>query len=315
MRVFKLLWLLAAAALAAPSSQSEEDISYVRVTLQQHKTNSEKEILVIDTSTSDILASACSLALDTGAFADFSIVADVGLNGNGSIIAGPSTFTVHENVEHSGGIICYRMYDEYESLLLHLRPVAESTHIMDTLPIPFSQENLTQPAHEGELEQRQISPCSMWYPATKLVGDGDPHQNYYHKQLSENLDCGDLDECAVSASTSKSYTIGWTATANVGQWISGGFAVEQNWETGSAYECTGHAHQTICLWYKTAHTAYTVRNGQFNQCTGFNPNDDDSFIMTSPNKGNKGGLHYCVTGYCRSQGQGYWSDYAPAGGP
>lgn len=131
----------------------------------------------------------------------------------------------------------------------------------------------------------------------------------------ENLDCGDLDECAVSASTSKSYTIGWTATANVGQWISGGFAVEQNWETGSAYECTGHAHQTICLWYKTAHTAYTVRNGQLNQCTGFNPNDDDSFIMTSPNKGNKGGLHYCVTGYCRSQGQGYWSDYAPAGGP
>lgn len=214
MRVFKLLWLLAAAALAAPSSQGEEDISYVRVTLQQHKTNSEKEILVIDTSTLDILASACSLTLDTGAFADFSIIADVGLNGNGSIIAGPSIFTVHENVEHSGGITCYRMYDEYESLLvcddvpvssmvqlsrigengrsacfsepdkLHLRPVAKSTHIMDTLPIPFSQKNFTHPAHEGELEQRQISPCSMWYPATELVGDGDPHQNYYHKQLS-----------------------------------------------------------------------------------------------------------------------------------
>lgn len=46
---------------------------------------------------------------------------------------------------------------------------------------------------------------------------------------------------------------------------------------------------TICVWYNTAHTAYTVQNWQDNASTG-NPD-----VMFSPkNKHNDGKSYYCV---------------------
>lgn len=67
---------------------------------------------------------------------------------------------------------------------------------------------------------------------------------------------------------------------------------------------------TICVWYNTAHTAYTVQNWQDNASTG-NPD-----VMFSPkNKHNDGKSYYCVVGTCRSMGQGYWDKSGPAGGP
>ena len=78
MRILKLsltLFLaLTAAALAAPSPYTQEH-KYARVTVQQHKITSETQILVKDSSTGDIIGSACSNALTTGAFSDFGIVA------------------------------------------------------------------------------------------------------------------------------------------------------------------------------------------------------------------------------------------------
>lgn len=127
--------------------------------------------------------------------------------------------------------------------------------------------------------------------------------------------CGSAPTCSVGALQSKSYTIGWTASANAAAWISGGFAVQQSWTTGLNYGCTGHAYDTVCLWYNTAHTAYTVENGLYNQCTGFNPSNTGNFVMFSPNQNNKGGQFYCVIGTCRSQGQNYWDKSGPAGGP
>ncbi|PYH66916.1 uncharacterized protein BO88DRAFT_445315 [Aspergillus vadensis CBS 113365] len=281
-----LFLAVTAAALAAPSPYTQEH-KYARVT---------------DSSTGDILGSACSNALTTGAFSDFGIVADVGPNGDGNITAGPSTFVVHEDPQ---------MYNDYESFVR----AAETIHVVDTFPVPGSQANSTSAVSMSNLEQRQTGACSQWSPATRKVGDGDPHQNYWRKQLSENLDCGDADHCTVGASQSKSYTIGWTATADASQWISGGFAVQASWTTGLDYQCTASSHQTVCIWYNTAHTAYTVQNGPYNLCTGFNPNNGAGFVMFSPNQNNKGGGYYCVIGTCRSQGQYYWDKSGPAGGP
>ncbi|GAA90425.1 hypothetical protein AKAW_08539 [Aspergillus luchuensis IFO 4308] len=310
MKILKISLTLFLAITAAPSPYTQE-YKYAQVTVQQQKITSEKQILVKDSSTGDILGSACSNALNTGAFSDFGIVADVGPNGDGNITAGPSTYVVHEDPQYSGGITCYRMYNDYESFVR----AAETIHVADTFPVPHAKANSTSAVYTSNLEQRQTGTCSQWSPATRKVGDGDPHQNYWRKQLSENLDCGSADHCTVGASQSKSYTIGWTATADASQWISGGFAVQASWTTGLDYQCTASSHQTVCIWYNTAHTAYTVQNGLYNVCTGFNPNNGAGFVMFSPNQNNKGGGYYCVIGTCRSQGQNYWDKSGPAGGP
>ncbi|GLA34900.1 hypothetical protein AnigIFM63309_009082 [Aspergillus niger] len=104
MMILRFSLTLAATASVAPSLHTREDLKCVRVTRQQHKITSEKQIVVKDSSIEDIFGSACSNALTTGVFADFGIVADVGPNGDGNITAGPSTFSVHEDFQYSGGI-------------------------------------------------------------------------------------------------------------------------------------------------------------------------------------------------------------------
>ena len=153
--------------------------------MQQHKITSEKQIVVKDSSTEDIFGSACSNALITGMFADFGIVADVGPNGDGNVTAGPFTFSVHENPQYSGGITCYRMYNDNESSMVcddiplpstvQLDPVkvddispcfsdqvdmtlqraAEAVHVMDTFPMPRREANSPDAVSMRNLEQQQ----------------------------------------------------------------------------------------------------------------------------------------------------------------
>ncbi|GFF54633.1 hypothetical protein IFM61392_00874 [Aspergillus lentulus] len=59
------------------------------------------------------------------------------------------------------------------------------------------------------------------------VGDGNPGQNYGRKQLSENMNCRSAQSCSVGSQQSKSYTIGWTASASAAGWIPGGFSVTE----------------------------------------------------------------------------------------
>ncbi|RDH22323.1 hypothetical protein M747DRAFT_369046 [Aspergillus niger ATCC 13496] len=193
-----------------------------------------------------------------------------------------------------------------------LQRAAETVHVMDTFPMPRREANSTDAVSMRNLEQRQTGACRMWSPAKESWRRRSPSELLAE---TENLDCGSAHYCTVGASQSKSYTVGWTATADASQWISGGFAVQASWTTGLDYQCTASSHQTVCIWYNTAHTAYTAQNGLYNVCTGFNPNNDAGFVMFSPNQNNKGGGFYCVIGTCRSQGQNYWDKSGPAGGP
>ncbi|EHA24750.1 hypothetical protein ASPNIDRAFT_40671 [Aspergillus niger ATCC 1015] len=166
-----------------------------------------------------------------------------------------------------------------------LQRAAETVHVMDTFPMPRREANSTDAVSMRNLEQRQTGACRMWSPAK---------ESWRRRSPSELL----------------AETVG-----HASQWISGGFAVQASWTTGLDYQCTASSHQTVCIWYNTAHTAYTAQNGLYNVCTGFNPNNDAGFVMFSPNQNNKGGGFYCVIGTCRSQGQNYWDKSGPAGGP
>lgn len=171
-------------------------------------------------------------------------------------------------------------------------------------------------------------------PTTSKVGDGNPHQNYYHKQVSETMDCGGRPDCSVTKSTS--YTQGWIAgisvtgpkiplsgggeggkglsSIDVLSWITGGFDVIKTYTTGTSYTCPSDGVDTVCIWWNVAYTAYTVEATAPSWC---GVPKVGPYIMWSPNNNDGGGGPYCVRGarYCRAQGQGYWVDSGRAGGP
>ncbi|KAJ5601795.1 hypothetical protein N7510_011329 [Penicillium lagena] len=127
------------------------------------------------------------------------------------------------------------------------------------------------------------------------------------------MGCGAAPSCTVGETESVSYTIGFSATATVDEWLTGGFDVSVSWTTGNTYSCTGASGDTVCVWYNTAHTAYTVENVEY-YCGGPEP-PGPPFVLFSPNSDNVGGGYYCVVGTCRSQGSQYWDYSGPAGGP
>lgn len=130
----------------------------------------------------------------------------------------------------------------------------------------------------------------------------------------ENINCGAAAGCSVGYERSISYSIGFSVSATVSSWINGGFDVSKSWTTGNQYTCNGNTRDTVCIWYNTAHTAYTVRNYDYNQCTGSAARG--KAVIHSPNAGNRGGGYYCVVGAsCINRGSSYWDRNGRAGGP
>ncbi|KAJ5612751.1 hypothetical protein N7510_005945 [Penicillium lagena] len=333
-------------ALAVP--HDKQKAQKVDVMIQQIKATSEMDITVVSQESSQVLGHACSNILNSGAFAEKPITATLDKNGAGTLAVGNQMYIVNENPETSGGITCHRTYNDVESFILcavplptslPLTPVSngEKASCFNSGNIPSLQAafrtilaqnkapetettNIVQ-RNEMPMHKRQ-APCGQWSSSTQIVGDGDPHQNYLHTQLSvsvlqnlENVNCGEASSCTVGQSESISYTIGWTASATAFEWLTGGFSVSVSWTTGDTYSCTGSSNDTVCVWYNTAHTAYTVQNGAYNDCTGFSPSGS-TLIMRSPNSNNVGGGYNCIIGTsCSSQGANYWDYNGPAGGP
>jgi hypothetical protein len=167
------------------------------------------------------------------------------------------------------------------------------------------------------LFQHSTPPASRRHPNsakknTARVGDGNPHQNYFYIQVSETNTCSGGSDCSVAHTTSE--TIGWTASMGGAQWISGGFAVSESWTIGNSYSCSAHPGETVCVWHKVAHTAYTVQN-VFVGSTCLGTEDTSDYILFSPNTNNVGGGYYCVVGSCRNYMDSYWVKDGRAGGP
>ncbi|KAH7129219.1 hypothetical protein EDB81DRAFT_661255 [Dactylonectria macrodidyma] len=299
----------------------------VQIVWRLEKSSNISALSVYNVASGDLLAETCGSLLEADVPIDFSAVNQ---NGLGNFTVGDESFLVHSNADFSGGPECSKTFNP-DLAVVHCSKVtwsakkyskgdasecfedADSYTVFNTI----RRRDQTHEMHargapeSSDLEERQY--CS-WNERSDLVGDGNPHQNFWHKQLSETISCSNAQSCSVGSLQSKSYTIGWSADASAAGWLSGGFSVSTSWTTGNTYTCTGGPGETLCIWYNTAHTAYTVQNVMYNTC-GTSYTSSGPFVMYSPNENNRGGGYYCVIGTCRSQGDNYWDKTGRAGGP
>ncbi|KAI8237974.1 hypothetical protein K4K57_002919 [Colletotrichum sp. SAR 10_99] len=336
---------LLSSALAAPAltRHDEPQLQQVQVVYQKCDTATSIEVF----SGGTVVAEACSNTLDTGSFAALPITFAVDRTGAGTVTVGSTTYKIHEKKEISGGIVCGRLFDGGESVVscdiavpasmafqslskrhecipggettmaraLRIRNPEQELQTRYIAPIPF----LTSVETDTNTDNREIGKRQGCYPQkwTELVGDGNPHQNYYHSQITENNECG-LATCSTGTETSKSVSVGWSVETggSISEWITGGFSVSVSWSAAVSQGCETEPGNTVCQWYRTAHTAYTVRAGTTNTCS-FIRSLSSPMVLRSPNTNNAGGGYYCVVGaqFCRSLGSAYWDFNGRAGGP
>ncbi|KAF5660150.1 hypothetical protein FHETE_9123 [Fusarium heterosporum] len=335
----------------------------VKVIWHHDKADQKPMLSVYDESDKLIAQSCSSLIQGSPHTIDFSDVDD---NGFGNFTVGDTKFKAHSKPDISGGPVCTKKYDARVAVVectgIDFTPGADAPmddaedchdHDVKLRMRFFTSRNRVRAVEAIEnrpllksrhLNERAPQDCSF-LTQTSVIDDGNPHQNYYDKQLSENINCGNAAGCTVGEMNSKSFTVSWSLGAsgiNAYEWISAGFAVEEQWTTGSNYECNGDPGDTVCIWYNTAHTACrwhspyhlcpsgasleyannvglidTVHNVSHDTCdihSGWVP-DSDPFVMKSPNSSNRGGGYYCVVGSCRAQGDAYWDESGRPGGP
>ncbi|KAF2828371.1 hypothetical protein CC86DRAFT_465212 [Ophiobolus disseminans] len=320
------IFALAAAATAA-------DVSVV---WRHEKVSGSTSLTVHSSNDNKVLAKTCGNTIGS---LDF----HVDEHGAGTFTTGGTTFAIQTTPQN--GVSCNRIYNGDVAVVectnvkldvpenaalsadcfhdetakesfraLKSRSVALSARSMN-IPSPSEHANAPPAPNSFRLRGRQVPGSCGPNPGFELTGNGNPHQNYFHKQLSENIFCGASPSCLVGQSKSESFSIGFSTSGSADGWFSAGFDVQKSWTTGNDYQCYGAAGDTVCVWYNTAHTAYTGRPYTVNSCDPGRRIYRKEIIMKSPNKANRGGGYYCVVGTCRAQGDGYWDDSGRAGGP
>ncbi|EAT81080.2 hypothetical protein SNOG_11372 [Parastagonospora nodorum SN15] len=175
----------------------------------RYERSSGRTALEIQGADKAVLAESCSSKIGS---LDFS---NLEQDGRGFFTVGDKKFEVLSNPED--GPVCTRIYDEAiavvectgvdydvpesaatsaEDCFFHednkaafrtLKSRSENLHLVGA-PV---EKPVMPPFHSRILGSRQA--CMFSQYNTKLVGDGNPHQNYLHKQLSSSFDsaCGD----------------------------------------------------------------------------------------------------------------------------
>lgn len=202
--------------LAAPASNKAlTDKQELKIVY--HKADSNITVQVL--SNGSLVGQSCSSSLSSGSFEKLPIVFDVDERGSGNVTVGDSTYMIHENATYSGGIVCGRMFNRAEAAVsctvavpadFPLQPLSKldiaecipnarnslaKTIQLATSPLPdpmdagHSRRSIGPPGwHDPDTTPRPFKdpPCSDPSPpgTTQRDGDGDPHQNYYHLQLS-----------------------------------------------------------------------------------------------------------------------------------
>lgn len=190
-------------ALTLPSN-SEVSGNKSELTIVYHRFRS--NITVEALSSGKLVGQACSSSLISGNFAHLPIIFDVNKRGSGNLTVGPSTYRIHEDIKHSGGIICGRTYNNFGAVVscivtvpaeLPLQSLSEpeiTKCILDDFygyglakAFRAATRTLSGPTDAGQAKIVPVEPpipkCSKSY-TTEALGDGDPHQNYYGIQLS-----------------------------------------------------------------------------------------------------------------------------------
>ena len=94
------------AAFATPFLQRTQTVNVV---LRVNKVTSDAAIDVWNESKSEVLAQACSRSLTSGSFESSPILFTVDEYGAGTLSIGTQTYTIHDDPDVSGGIICGRI--------------------------------------------------------------------------------------------------------------------------------------------------------------------------------------------------------------
>ncbi|GJC84066.1 hypothetical protein ColLi_06904 [Colletotrichum liriopes] len=338
MRYTLLLALGASAGAIATTLNQTITPQNIQVTLHFLKGDyPQPSITAYNNDRSEVVGYSCSTSLALGT----SLIAFiVDQNGSGNITVNEEEFRVLDDPEFSGGVICGRIHNAVETIVNCELAVPATLYLL-----PLNRRNLPECKSmksastgqasgleailDGFLQRPEFLPieqplelpdnstvaprqCGIPNRETYLIGNGNPHQNPLNVQLS----CGSRDGCQITYTTTRSFSIGWTASATAWQWLSGGFAVEMSIETGNSYSCPGSANDYFAVWIKQAQTAYTVRNRLRISCAPIQ-DSGGNYVIWSPNRGNRGGYPYCVYGrqYVRWIGD-RWLDTTPIpGGP
>ncbi|KAJ3460924.1 hypothetical protein MRS44_011791 [Fusarium solani] len=317
MRVNELFLALVPVVLANPILRSEKTQD-VHIVLELSKEASQAAVTVWNKDQSEAIANSCSESLASGPFDNHAIVFKVDENGSGNLTVGDESYSI------GGGddaIECGRIASETELVVNCIamdvfEGKVESESPPDVAPAELSQAEVDEIVKKNHRDKRQ-TPCGIWTSQTRRVGNGNPHQNPLNIQLSEPMQCPGHIGCSTYHTTSRSYSIGWTANAAT-SWISAGFDVVTTIETGNSYVCNGNPNDFFAVWKNQGQTAYTVQNGVYNSCTNSWLSVGGHIIVWSPNANNGRGFYYCVYGrnYVRAMGD-RWLDTSPntPGGP
>lgn len=206
MKLFTLvvaLMPLFSSALIPPSIAKARDDKQ-DLTIVYHKANSDVTVEVL--SGGNLVGQSCSSSLSSGAFEKLPIIFDVNEHASGNLTVGSSTYLIHEDANYSGGIVCTRMFNQAEAAASCTVTVPANVSMQ-----PLSKSNIAEcisdrrnrlakvlrVASNPPLDSTRAGQAEMKLPVdplphsncgptgkTEIVGDGDPHQNYYLLQLS-----------------------------------------------------------------------------------------------------------------------------------
>jgi len=181
----------------------------VVVSLFVDKATKGSSVMVTDESKTKIYGHSCASALALGSL---NIAYDVDQYGSGTLRIGSAVYTVHSDPALSGGIECGIIYDDSETHVNCVAPWPAAGPELVELPTsatrqpclddhlsrraafeldevaadaPFTSRDVHPESPAGQSGKRQVT-C-MPVPVTRLVGNGNPHQNFQHTQLSVRL--------------------------------------------------------------------------------------------------------------------------------
>ncbi|KAM0632912.1 hypothetical protein ACHAPW_004247 [Verticillium nonalfalfae] len=118
--------------------------------------------------------------------------------------------------------------------------------------------------------------------------------------------CAGNPGCEISKSEVEGNVVSFGASISGAGWISAGLEVSQYEESGEVQTCYGDPDDTICVFWRTASTMYTV-NHQSNRCCL--PGPYAPVVITSPNAGGVGSASICGRNeQCKDKGYSYWNN-------
>jgi hypothetical protein len=195
MRFLTAIAVTAPLVLAAPQIKERASTDNLHVVWHHEKSPSKTSLTLMDGSKSKVFGYSCTSSLNTDVFANFPIIMNVTENGSGTLMYGSTTYKVLSDPAFSGGITCSRMYHGEEAYVDCLVPQPDSLKLAEiasdsrkdcftgsAFPIKLGG-HVQSDKRQANLQSRGEIPDRTTF-RTEIIGDGNPHQNYYHKQLS-----------------------------------------------------------------------------------------------------------------------------------